>query len=35
MQISRTILVVATDGFPAMPPFLIHRMRFAQPPIRR
>ena len=31
MRASRAALVLATDGFPAMPPFLIRRMRFAQP----
>jgi len=29
MRAFRATLVLATDGFPSMPPFLIHRMRFA------
>jgi hypothetical protein len=35
MRASRATLVLAAEGFPAMPPVLVHRMRFAQPPIRR
>ena len=35
MRSSPATLVLATGGFPAMPPILIHRVRFSELPIRR